>query len=221
MKLPTAVGEADLVHQLVDQEDPASAYFEHVRSFERVRHTGDLESWARITHDDQHIAGVFVSNETPDELRRIALAAVADGIGQCLPQRQLNLELMPDDAGLVPEGLRDPVGHRADGCGICGNHDVELAGRAEWQHRAEVPRILERIPQLLNEPLLRFLGLIALAESLRQLVNVQSELELATAWRRSASSAACCSGVSVRGTRLSTQRLRSARPSCVTRDAPM
>jgi hypothetical protein len=101
-----------------------------------------------------------------------------DGVSQCLLQRQLNLELMADDAWLVAERLRDPVGHCADCCGVCGNHDIELAGRAEWQQRAEAPRRLEPILQLLDESLLCLLGVIALAEGLRQLVNVQPQLQL-------------------------------------------
>src|SRR4029450_6373799 len=132
MKLSTAVGEADLVHQLVDQKDPASTSLEHIRSLGRVRYVGDLESRTRIPHDDQNIARVVICNDTLDELRRIALAAMEDRVGQCFLQREFNLVLMPDDAGLVRERLRDSVGDRTDGGGFCGNHDVELAGRAEW-----------------------------------------------------------------------------------------
>src|SRR4029453_10273953 len=151
MKLPTAVGEADLVHQLVDQEDPAPASFEQICSVERIRHAGDLESWARITDEEQHVPGVFVRDQTLDQLRRIALTAMLDGVSQCLLQRQLNLELMADDAWLVAEHLRDPAGPCADCCGGWGNHDFELGGRAEWQRRAEAPRRLEPILQLLDE----------------------------------------------------------------------
>ena len=115
MKLSTTVGEADLVHQLVDQKDPASASFEDIRSLERVRYVGDLESRTRIPHDDQNIARVVIGNDTLDELRRIALAAMEDRVGQCFLQREFNLVLMPDDAGLVRERLRDSVGDRTDG----------------------------------------------------------------------------------------------------------
>ena len=131
-KLSTTLGEADLVHQLVDEKDPASASFEHVCALERVRHPGHLKSWPRITDDDQHVARVIVRHQTLDGLRGIALAAVADRIGERFLQRQLDLELMPGDPGLIPERLRDTFGHRIDSDGVSGNYDVELAGRAEW-----------------------------------------------------------------------------------------
>src|SRR5262245_17421134 len=103
---------------------------------------------------------------------------MSDGVGQRFLQRQLNLELMADDAWFVAERLRDAGCHGTYRGGVGGNHDIELAGRAERQEGAETLRTLEPIPQILDESLLGLLGVIALAEGLRQFVNVQPELQL-------------------------------------------
>ena len=47
LHLAAAVGEADFVHQLVDQEDAPAAALEHVLALERVRHRRRLEARAR------------------------------------------------------------------------------------------------------------------------------------------------------------------------------
>ena len=62
--------------------------------------------------------------------------------------------------------------------GFCGDHDVELTSRTEWEQRTQLPRAVERRSQLLHEPPLRLLGAVALAQGLRQLVDVQPKLEL-------------------------------------------
>ena len=100
MQLPPTVGEANVLHELVDQEDSASVSLEQVGFIQGVCHGGDVESRAWITNHDQYIARV-VRDATLDGLRPIALAAVADGIGERFLQRQIDLELMPDDPGLV------------------------------------------------------------------------------------------------------------------------
>src|SRR5690606_5713158 len=49
---PAAVVELDLVHQLVDEEDAASAGLQQVLGVERVRHLRAVEARARVANDD-------------------------------------------------------------------------------------------------------------------------------------------------------------------------
>jgi len=57
MELPAVIGEADFVHQLLHQEDPAPARLQNIVAVERIRHAHEVESTARITHDNAHVAG--------------------------------------------------------------------------------------------------------------------------------------------------------------------
>lgn len=107
VKFPTTVGEANVLHELVDQEDSASVSLEHVSFIQGVCHGGDVESRAWIPNHDQYIARV-VRDATLNGLRPIALATVAEGIGERFLQRQIDLELMPDDAGLDPSACSTP-----------------------------------------------------------------------------------------------------------------
>ena len=103
---------------------------------------------------------------------------MTDGVCQRLLERQLDLELAPEDPDLAAECLGDALGHGADGRGSGGNGHVELIGRTELQQRAELLRTREFPLQLLNEPSLSRFPQATPMERPRQLAQIPSQFEL-------------------------------------------
>ena len=91
--LGAALLVAHLVHELVDQVDPASAGREEILAHDRARDRGRVEPRTGVSDDDQHAACVIACHAALDLFRRVVAAAVLDRVGERLAQGELDLEL--------------------------------------------------------------------------------------------------------------------------------
>src|SRR4030095_16713971 len=78
--LAAAVLEADLVHDVVDEEDAAPTLPQHAGAREGGRHRRDVEPRPRVPDDDQQLAGLVAGDAALDLLARVVVAAVLDRV---------------------------------------------------------------------------------------------------------------------------------------------
>ena len=178
LDLPAVVRELHLVHELVDEVDPAPAVAQQVGALPRVGDMGRVEASAGVADDDHDLARLVAGHAALDALPGVALAAVLDGVGQGLPQRDLDLELLPRRELHPAHHLHDPVAEGRGGRGVRGDHHVELAGRAQGDEAAQLLDVVEGLPQLADQSLLPLLGQVPRLEGPPQLQQVPPQLQL-------------------------------------------
>ena len=133
---------------------------------------------AGVADDDQHLAVSIAVHDALDLARGVALAPVADGVGEGFLQRQLDFHHPLFGPFLVHQHLHDAVGDGGNRARLGGNDHVELAGGTVGEEPTQFVDLVERLAKLVDERgLLRF-GPVALGKRLLEIDQVGAELEL-------------------------------------------
>src|SRR5215469_14360770 len=136
MDFCTVALKADLIHELIDQEDATSVVGIYILAHERVGQFFRLEAGARVANHNEHAALLVAGDATLYALGGVVLAAMEDGVGKGLAQGGFDLKFLAGSTFHTPGHLHDAFHHRTDAarvgveCNLNSYHRVGATRRA-------------------------------------------------------------------------------------------
>ena len=103
---------------------------------------------------------------------------MSDGVGEGLLQRELDCHYTVFRPAAIVQHLRDAVGDHRDLQWIRRYRHVEVASRAVRKQGAQFVHVVERFPQLRNQPALLLFSPIACGQCLLELDEIQPQVQL-------------------------------------------
>jgi len=109
--------EADLVHQLVNEENAAAVMGIYILTAQRVRNFYGIEAGPGIAHNDEHAVLFIARNATLDPLGGVVLTTVENGVGECFTQGGLDLKFLASSTFHAAGHFHDALYHGTNaGC---------------------------------------------------------------------------------------------------------